>query len=389
MRLIQNYIFKIGTKIPYSQWPEIVHQFLQKNNLTSHRFLYYFDNFVNSEDVSEGNFPPCGCTRILKDCPVLGDIRHCKGMPRYWSEYIWLSNIDSQEPFAEDNLLPLMKKIHRTYGFCSNSLYYFDIDFFGKKTHFGRDLSIAKNTAKKAGTPLDPTFHMEDQPYGSGITLHRDICADNYLKLSIDILHDGVVLDATSYYRSMQALLPGIKGQTSLHLYVPEEEHLRFEEICKNAEPMLQQCRNYLEKNLVFTHFQNAFPSNYSLAKPLKKLAKKYGYTYELVWNGGVFSLSKRTPRGNVIYIEVDSGPSHYNLDLTISFQGVGFHQLLGRSGHAPINQEETDAYLESTLSAISKFESTLLPALDVLFPECPSWFIPTSWPEPYTKEEA
>ena len=387
MRLIQNYIFKIGTKIPYSQWPELVHQFLQENNLSSYHFLYYFDNYIDGGETKDGAFPSCGCTKILKDCPALGQIRHSEAIPHYLSEYIWLSNIDNKEPFAEETILPLMKKIHRTYGFVSSSLYYFDVDFFGKRTHFSRDLSLAEKLAKKAGKPLNPTHHMEHQPYGSGITLHRDICGDNYLTLSIDILHDGSVLDAMPYYQAMQTLLPNIKARTALCLYVTEEEHLRFKEINKNAEPILWQCREYFEERLDFNPAQNCLSSNYSVAKPLKKIAKKYGYTYRLEWNGGVFSLSKRTSRGNVIYIEVDSGPSHYDLGLCLSFQGVGYHHIIGRSGLAPTNQEETDAYLENAFSVISQFENTLLPSLDSLFPECPSWFIPTGWPEPYTKE--
>ncbi len=117
------------------------------------------------------------------------------------------------------------------------------------------------------------------------------------------------------------------------------------------------------------------------MAKPLKKLAKKYGYAYKLVWAGGLYALEKRTAKGNVIYVDVDSGPSHYDLNATISYQGVGFHHRIGISTQTPSNQQEADSVLEHVLSVVSEFENTLLADLDALFPETPDWFLPSSIP--------
>lgn len=374
MRLIKNYIFKIGTKIAFSEWPEIVHRFLLENHLVSHRFLYYFEDILGTKDDA---LSKCGCAKILKDCPSLGKIRYHKEK----TYRLWLSNIDRQDSFPEERILPLMKKIHRRYGFFESRLYYFDIDFFGNRTYFARDYSAAMRISKADNTPFDPTLYLGCQPYGSGITLHRDICGDSYLKLSVDILHDGAVLDSTPYYESMQRLLPKIKATTSLEIHLTEEEKRKIEETNHNAEPVLQQCRDFLSKRLPFVDSQNKFSSNYSVAKPLKKLAKQYGYAYKLLWNGGVYSLEKPTAKGNVIYIDVDCGPSHYNLGIGVSYQGVGFKHAIGKSNQTPTNQQEADAFLEKVLSIVSDFENTLLPSLDKLYPETPSWFIPTDWP--------
>lgn len=381
MRLVKHYIFNIKTKIPFSEWPEIVHRFLSENHLTSHRFLYFFEDILSFNETKDEALPRSSCTKILKDCPSLGEIRYHNGRSHNRSDRLWLSNIDRSDAFPESNLLPLMKKIHRRYGFCESDLYYFDIDFFGKRTCFERDYSVALRMSKTDRIPFDPTLYMECQPYGSGITLHRDACAENYLKLSVDLLHDGIVMDATPYYEAMQKLLPQIKATSSLAIYLSEEERQRIEEINQSADPVLQKCRDFFADRLSFTSSQNYFPSNYSVAKPLKKLAKKYGYTYKLVWNGGVYSLEKRTAKGNVIYIDVDSGPSHYDLGVGVSYQGVGFNHRIGCSNQTPTNQQEADAFLEDTLFAVSEFENTLLPALDRLFPETPSWFVPTDFP--------
>jgi hypothetical protein len=93
-----------------------------------------------------------------------------------------------------------------------------------------------------------------------------------------------------------------------------------------------------------------------------------------------VYSLEKRTAKGNVIYIGVDSGPSHYDLGVWVSYQGIGFNHRIGCSYQTPVNQQEADAFLEDVLLAVSDFENTLLPALDCLFPETPSWFIPSDF---------
>jgi len=380
MRLVKHYIFNIKTKIPFSEWPKIVHRFLSENHLASHRFLYFFEDIINGKETKDEALTHSSCTKILKDCPALGEIRYHNGRSHGRSDILWLSNIDSQDTFPEGNLLPLMKKIHRRYGFCESNLYYYDIDFFGNRTYFGRDYSVAHQMSKTDKFPFDPTLYMGSQPYGSGIVLHRDACADNYLKLSVDILHDGIVMDATPYYDAMQRLLPQIKATTSLTIHLTEEEKQRVDEINQSAAPILQKCRDFFESRLSCTTSQNSFSSNYSIAKPLKKLAKKYEYAYKLVWNGGVYSLEKRTAKGNVIYIEVDSGPSHYNLGVDVSYQGIGFNHKLGYSNQTPTNQQEADAFLEHVILLTSEFENTLLMDLDYLYPETPSWFIPSDF---------
>ena len=380
MRLIKNYFFKIGRKIPFSEWAEIVHQFLRENHLISHRFLYYFEDILDYNENKEDALPKCSCTKILKDCPSLGKIRYHNGKAHGRSDILYLSNIDGQDSFSEEKLLPLMKKIHRRYGFCASVLYYFDIDFFGKRTYFERDYSDARRMSKTDKIPFDPTLYMEWQPYGSGITLHRDACAENYLILSVDLLYDGIVMDATPYYESMQKLLPQIKATTSLAIYLTEEEKQRIDEINQAALPVTQKCRDFFTNRLPFTSSQNSFPSNYSVAKPLKKLAKKYGYTYKLVWNGGVYSLEKRTAKGNIIYIVANCGPSHYNLSVGVSYQGVGFNHQIGNANQTPTNQQEADAFLENVISIVSEFENALLPSMDDLYPETPSWFVPSDF---------
>lgn len=377
MRLIENYFFKIGTKIPYSEWPEIVHQFLVENKLVSHRFLYYFEDFLGSKGDIDAAMQNGPCAKIRKDCPTLGESRLLKGEEYGISNHIFLSNIDQPDDVREETILPLMKKIHRRYGFTESVLYYFDINFFGKRTEFARDRSFAERRAEENHTPVEPTLLMSRQPYGSGIILHRSCCNDNYIQLSVDILHDGEVLDATPYCESMQKLLPKIKPRISLEIYLSEEEKENNERINQAAEGKLQECREYFLQCFPSSEYKHFVCTNYSVAEPLKKLAKQYGYKYKFLHAAGFWSLEKRTARGNVLSVGIERGTFCSFLRVYLNYEGVGFFHHLGGIEHTPTTQEEVDACLEQVMSAIGEFERTLLPSLDVLFPETPSWFIP------------
>jgi hypothetical protein len=265
-----------------------------------------------------------------------------------------------------------MHKIHRGYGFAGSDLYYFDIDFFGKKTSFERDLSVCEEN----GELFDPLKDLELQPYGSGICLHRDILCENEFVLSVDILHDGKIFDPAPYAEALRNLLPNIKCEESSEIYLTEEEKRNIGNRDAQAEPILEQCREYFEKRLDSGDVRHGFCAQYSLAPPLKRLAKRYGYQYRNLYRGYVFSLQKRTERGNIICIEAEAGPSRYSLNAMISFCGIGYRHELGGNCTTPRNQEEADAYLLNLMEALAEFERMLLPALDRLYPETPDWFI-------------
>ena len=146
MRLVKQYIFNIKTKIPFLELPKIVNRFLDENQLRSHRFLYYFQDIIGDDETKDDVLPYSGCAKILKDCPALGEVCYHDGKAHNRSDILWLSNIDRLDDFPESNLLPLIGKIHRRYGFCECNLYYFDIDFFGKRTYYARDYSVAQQS---------------------------------------------------------------------------------------------------------------------------------------------------------------------------------------------------------------------------------------------------
>lgn len=376
MRAIKTWRFNIKTKIPFSEWPTIVHAFLNECNLSYSRYMYYFEDYADSSEPTGEPSVRCGCRRILKDLPSLGEIRY-HGYAKYlMSDSFWLSNIDCESSVSEADILPLMKKIHRSYGIPDCYLYYYDIDFLGCTIPFERDYSIAEKMCLVKGMDYDPTRLIEFQPYGSGIVLHRDVCGENYLDLSIDILHDGKENDPEPYFRKMRELLPNVRYTESMKIYMTDEEKQQIEEANRNAVPIIGKASDYFLRFVCSKEKQNTFSSSYSLAPKLKKLSKKYGYQYRKTNENYYFLIEKRTERGNVLQLCVYTGPSHYYLCFDLFFQGIGFRHSLCGSMQTPADQQEADECLEKMFKVLSEFEEDILPELDALFPPTPHWFV-------------
>ena len=377
MRVIQTYIFRMSAKTPYSDYPSIARRFLEEQNLVAGRFLYYFDELIVSKSYEEA-ISKGSCAKAVKDCPALGDIHFLNGIDYKLGQSLFLSNIHDSTDCSEADILPHMQKIHRRYGFCESDLYYYDVNFFQDIIPYERDLSRAKNRAAYFQLDLEPALFLCEQPYGSGIRLHRSIAGGNYISLSVDLLHNGKIHNATPYFKAMQALLPRIRPDIRMKIYLADAEKQEIAYWDKEIAPALEKARTFFNERYPTTKKQNHSPSTYTLAPQLKKLAKQHGFSCR--FEGlGIYTLDKRTVRGHVLRLAVDSGPSHYDTTYRLTIQGIGFSHSLCMSMQCPSNQAESDACSEKMFSNISEFEQTLLPELDIFYEETPNWFIPTN----------
>lgn len=356
MRVIRRYQFHIKAKIPFAQWPDIVHQFLLENGLTYQRFLYHFSDYVHEPEVR-----PKACARLQKDCPEIGESRLVPTAVDGLSEWV-LTNIDGKGDFREEQLLPLMGKIHRSYGFAQAALYYYDMDFFGSAALYEWEGELDSHRW---------------QLHGSGITLQRDaVFNDAWLDMDIDVLRDGQLLDAAPYCEAMQRLLPKVRVTSSMAIVLTEAEKQQIAQTNQAAKPVLEKCKVFFDRRLPDGHSQTLDMPSYSLTSALKKLAGKHGYTYgSRPGSGTTCILQKRTARGNVLHIWVDAGPSHNRTEVRVSFKGVGFSHRLGAADYAPANQAELETVLGQAMDFVAEFERSLLPELEAFFPECPAWF--------------
>lgn len=372
MRVIQTYTFRLSAKVPFSDYPTIVHRFLEDQKLVSHRFLYYFDELVDQKEFAE-KLSTGSCAKAVRDCPTLGEIRINKSgaYPKFF-----LSNIDHNTGCIEADMLPHMKKIHRKYGFCESSLFYYDIDFFNKVIPFERDISHIERCEKSTQSITDSTAFLNRQPYGSGIKLQRYSAGSNEISLSIDLLHDGKIFDATQYFEGMKTLLPHVRPYISMNIYLTEEEQQRIACWNKQIIPLVDQSCSFFADHLPTKDRQNTYASHYTVASKLKKLAKLYGFSYD--YKGcGFYTLDKKTARGHILRLSVDSGPSHYDTTYLVDILGIGFSHRICTSMQTPSNQEESDASAERVFSVLSEFEKTLLERFDEFYEATPDWFVP------------
>ena len=366
MRLIRHDSFCIKSKPPFSEWPGIVHRFLQEQGLTSGKFYYYFEEMFQK-----------GCPRAVKDCPGLGQPQRIPG-GSYGIVDTWvLSNIHTPTACTEADLLPLMKKLHRSYGFSQVTLYYLDVDFFGQVIPTERDLTPARQQAERFQKPLDPTIFLDRQLQGSGFSLHRDILGNNTLTMSMDLIRDGELLDPGPYVDALKDLLPGARHRTIQELLFSEAEQAEIAARNEAAGPLLERVHAFFEARLPGSQGQNRFPSQYQVAPILKKLSKELGWQYRFL-GGGVFTMDKVTQKGQILRLMADSGPSRYDTGFYLEFQGLGFRHRLWTAVYLPTNQQELDAAAEQVFGAVTEFEhSELLPELTAHFPEVPGWFLP------------
>ena len=395
MRKIKTYRFHINTKIPFFEWPQIVQCFLQSQNLDSGRFLYCFEDMTWCRGTEEERAQQLEvrraagpCSRALRDCPAFGEIKLRQTED---CSTLQLSNIDTETPFREEDILPLMKKLHRYYGFTNCDLYYADVDFFGDKLPTVRDLRVAERACRMRELPFDPAVKLAEQPAGSMIRLHRDCLKTNCIELSIDLLHDGVEKDPAPYLKAMRDLLPGVRMQEFVELLPTPEERkaIQMQNLSERAEPLEKRCRTFFNENLYAFPRKNQRESSCSVPRAMKKLGKKHQFLYHYDQYESEHALSKREGDGHWIRLKalVDTRPMDLmekRIPFRLEFHTLGYGCSLFSTELAPCGQEDLEAFLDHVLNLIEGAEAELLPALCAVFSPCPEWFEPLPlWKEP------
>lgn len=359
MRVVDCRYFKVKAKIPFSDWTDIIHTYIDEQGLSYGNLYYYFNDLVSAEDSEEYDFAmkKGPCARAQRDCPAFGDIHHYRESE--YTDVLYLSNIETPTGCTEQDILPLMKKLHKNYGFSQCDLYYADVNFFQQ----------VMPAVKKCGKDL--SLYKID---GSGIQLHRDCLGENYICLSVDVLSDGILLDSTPYFEAMKALLPGIKMTCERRVIFNEGEKRMFTERNKCAKPVVEKCVQFFEDHFPDGYSQNYGDAKYSCAQALRKCAKEMGFTYKKE-DSYFYRIEKRTERGHVFLLEVASGPGNYWAECEVIFKGMGFEHSLGCCSYAPGDQRELEAFIRELMQIVKEVETGLLIELDACYPNTPEWY--------------
>lgn len=349
MLAIQTCRFLIGTKVPFSDFPQILRTYLAGQNLHYNRFLYYFqDDF--------GALP-----KIIRDCPQIGPIRVRQNGSQ---EQHFLSNIPDGG-CTEEDILPLVPKLHRRYGCGEVHLMFCDMDFFGQ--------AIAGILKSPGNTP--------DCIKSPGITLHRDSVFPRWSSIDLRIvIYDGrYVFDPTPYIQAMQDLFPGIRTMGFIECCMTDAEEQAYSILNRDAALLLEQARSFFRNLLPEEPRHPNFdlhPQKLSAAPVLKRLGRQYGYTYAKC-EYHTFSLYKPTQNGHYILLEIDMGRNFDEINTVIEFVGMGFRHRLAQCACLPQGQSELEDNLSRVFQALTDAEQEVIPPLAAHYPPTPDWFVP------------
>lgn len=384
MRILQRYRFLMRTKIPFDQWPAIIENFLHAQGLTHHAFHYCFEDYDDSErfrsildgtqcktcqnpawactdcqkEASDALRKVTGCVRAAKENPFLGPI-----IPRRtrYDTIQSLNNFSENSNASKEGILSILPKIYRRYGFAETSLIYRDIDFF----------------SRRVPTPTPVAESLIDGYDGSGITLYRScISNDNAITLTVGSCYPGEVPDATPYADALRALLPGIKCLSSTQIIMESDEQSQYKALHRKARPFITQATDWSNERIPENTEHDGPQTSVSIASWLKKLGKRYGYTYQ-GFHDYTYTLHKKLPGGHFSYLELVSAPTSGDADLYVSLCGLGFkHEIWVGSFH-PRPPQDASEYFTHLFNVLTEAEETVFPPILELYPPTPPWFMP------------
>ena len=385
MRILQCYRFLVGTKIPFDKWPAIIERYLLEQKLHHQSFHYCLETYDDSERcrsildgtkcesclAPESACERCrkeaedtlrkgtACERAVKENPFLGTI---KVRQTRYNTIQSLNNFDEESNASKENIYAIISKIYKRYGFAETALIYRDIDFF----------------SRRISTPAPESEYLLNGYEGSGITLyHSCLSQDNAIILVVESRYPGEALDATSYADALGKLLPGIKRLSASKIIMEEDERAHYEEIHQQAESFVQIAKEFFIARMPEEKGNDDPEARVSVASWLKKLGKRFGYTY-LGYSNYVYLMEKRLPSGHYICLEFVSNPLSPDADPYVGLCGLGFNHKIWVDGFSPQNSRDASDYFTKLFDTLAQAEESVFTAILNLYPPTPDWFIPT-----------
>lgn len=385
MQVLQTYRFCMGTKIPFDRWPGLIEEFLREQNLHHHSFHYFFKDFDLSRrcrDTLDGSkCATCGsdstycdtcrkeaenalrkgtgCQRAAKENPFLGAIQVEE--TKYNTLHL-LHNFMDESNTAKQAVYGILPKLHRRYGFAECYLIYRDIDFFGSQLP----------------SPA-PRIDSADCVYdGSGILLHRSCNSrDNEILLCVQSNYPGEVPDGAVYADALAAMLPGIKWESFTRIIMNEAEQADYATRNRQVAPSLEAAKAFFTVQMPEEKGNIDPDAPVSVAAWLKKMAKRYGYTYG-GFDGYVYRMKKKLPGGHYVCLDFLSDVHDPAADPMVRLQGLGFRHEIWADGFVPQNPKDAEHYFTRLFDTLATAEKTVFPAILDCYPATPDWFVPS-----------
>ena len=374
MRVYRQYSYKLSSKISYHDALEEIDSFLARQGL-SYELLAYDFTCYDLQDHSR----QIVCHQIARRFPQFG------GLTR--REYIdpkgnvsgvqWcLSNQDEfgrplPDLVTEEDVRMIAKKIPRPYKPVSVSFTYLGIDFFGRSPVLIPN-EIGFNDLRCY--TLCPNITVSSS--------YNITSAAKNLDMLVDVTDQNGVLDAQHYASLLSECFGNLKVTVRTMVALEPEKRERLAVIAPATEIAAGQIRQELEKRapelfqgLVLGEHRPFREVQYQLARPLKKLAKEYGYGGYAYSPAHIYSVKKRTGQGHWIKCCFLEGTDFRYIDLIAEVYGPGFSHRFVLAVFRPDDQREAEAFLRCAFAALQVLERELLPNLTGLYPPTPDWF--------------
>lgn len=344
------YSFLIGTKIPFSDWPGLIQSYMQQQGLHYRDFFYDFEGL------------PKAIEKAAKECPELGPIRTRQDNN---TEEHYLSNIESDTGCTEQRIMSLIPKIYRRYGFSESYLIYEGVDFFSRV--FPKSIMPPSNSPGCIKSPC--------------ITLCRDSVFSRYSSIDLNfVLHDDSgSYDPSPYIQAMKQLLPGVRHTAHTECCLSDAEKAEYERLNREAEPLLDAVRIYLEEKLPPPPefpFHSAKAASLSAAPALKKLCRRYGFSY-IRHDNGNFYIQKRSTGGHYIFLDIGVAPTCKRVELLVKYIVAGFEHRLAFRAFLPDDQADMENWFTECFDVLCAAEKEVFPPLAAHFPPSPDWYAP------------
>lgn len=354
MRYFKQYFYKVGRKIEYKNVFSYIDAFFSEHNLRYDSMGY---DLISLDD---------NCYKMVKKYPQLGPVEQVK---KEYSDHYILSNMRVPGRCCDESTIRLIgSKIPRPYNFFDTHFYYRNVTFFSVEPG-GENVKVDSHSN---------CVHV----FGSYIELYRDFEGPQSTSviMMIEVFDQQTSLQADAYAQRLSIALGKVKYLSSSSICMDAAEESMYAGLQQEAAPIVNAATvDLTEKAEQLTlYLQENFPVydevKFSIAKPLKKIGKQYGFDEYSYVAGGFYQITKRVSGGHYVVLEMDMGPMFRGVGAGISLCGAGFSYRFPCAYYSPCSQEEMDCMMTRIFETIAYFEEKYMPQVLKLYPDTPDW---------------
>lgn len=150
--------------------------------------------------------------------------------------------------------------------------------------------------------------------------------------------------------------LPGIKWEPFTRIVMDENEQADYEARNRQVIPFIEAAKTFFTAQMSEEKGNNDSESPVSVAAWLKKMGKRYGYTYSGCRNF-IYFMEKKLPGGHYVCLAFVSSPDEPAVDPFIKLCGLGFRHEIWVDGFEPQNPRDAEHYFTRLFDTLATAE--------------------------------